>query len=221
MCGIFGFITKEGAGPDLGHLAAIAADTETRGVDAFGLAWQSAGGKRHEFKRPGAATKVAGDVKRCGGAHIVIGHCRHATHGLPEVNSNNHPHPVWARQAAFPSLGALVHNGVVRNYKRLADAFDLEMKTECDSEVIGLLVGQQSGTMLQQFKRAVALVEGPCALLALFKNSLVMVRRGNPLWFSVDPEGYYFASRPNALRVPVSLPDSYLGVCRIKDGKFV
>jgi hypothetical protein len=39
MCGIFGFLSKGGTGPNLARLRRIAAETETRGRHAFGLAW--------------------------------------------------------------------------------------------------------------------------------------------------------------------------------------
>ena len=47
MCGIFGFITKDGNGPDLARLRRIAAETQTRGNHAFGLAWLDAKGILH------------------------------------------------------------------------------------------------------------------------------------------------------------------------------
>ncbi len=222
MCGIFGFISNNGKGADLDRLAAIAEDTQTRGVDAFGLAWQ-ANGKRYQYKRAGAAAPRCGDElrERVAGAHIIVGHCRHATHGAPSENKNNHPHAAWGRLPGNPrhvdalSLGAMVHNGVVRNYKRLARVFDLSLETECDSEVLGHLAGQQVGDLGQQFRRAVALAEGPCALLALFTDHLVLLRRGNPLYWSTDDTGYYLASRPDALHKNAqAVPDNYVSVLR-------
>ncbi|MCL6639811.1 MAG: hypothetical protein K6T92_00405 [Candidatus Rokubacteria bacterium] len=45
MCGIFGFITKTGRGPDLARLKRIARETQRRGHHAFGLAWVAADGR--------------------------------------------------------------------------------------------------------------------------------------------------------------------------------
>ena len=39
MCGLFGFISKAGGGPDLDRLRRIALETQTRGIHAFGLVW--------------------------------------------------------------------------------------------------------------------------------------------------------------------------------------
>jgi hypothetical protein len=38
MCGFFGFITKDGSGPNLDRLRLIAIQTQRRGHHAFGLA---------------------------------------------------------------------------------------------------------------------------------------------------------------------------------------
>jgi hypothetical protein len=64
MCGIFGFITKNGNGPDLARLRRIAAETQTRGHHAFGLAWLADTGAIHTFKRPGAAMANLGDLNQ-------------------------------------------------------------------------------------------------------------------------------------------------------------
>ena len=106
MCGIFGFITKDGRGPDLARLRRIATETQRRGHHAFLLAWLAADGGIHTFKRPGPATANLRRLDACQDALVVVGHCRWATHGRPEDNRNNHPHPA--------GCGWLVHNGVVR-----------------------------------------------------------------------------------------------------------
>ena len=55
MCGIFGFVTSGGQGPDISRLRRIAVITQTRGDHAFGLAWLDADGDIDTFKRPGPA----------------------------------------------------------------------------------------------------------------------------------------------------------------------
>ena len=97
--------------PRLARLRRIAAETQHRGHHAFGLAWLGRDGDIHTFKRPGPATANLGDLDRCRGAAVVIGHCRWATHGRPEDNRNNHPHPA--------GRGWFVHNGVVQNHAHL------------------------------------------------------------------------------------------------------
>ena len=96
-------------------------------------------GTVHTFKRPGPATANLGDLNACRGATAIIGHCRWATHGRPEDNRNNHPHPA--------GRGWFVHNGVVQNHASLARRYDFNMTTECDSEVLGLLMARFPGAL--------------------------------------------------------------------------
>lgn len=193
MCGLFGFITKYGRGPDLACLRRIAAETQQRGRHAFGLAWVGPDQQLRAFKRPGAATDCLGDLEVCLGAPAVIGHCRWATHGDPQKNRNNHPHPA--------GRGWLVHNGVILNYAGLAAEYRLPLRTECDSEVLGLILARKSGPLEVRAAHTVALVHGPLALLGLWAQPLrlLIVRRGNPLFFSETKDGFYFGSLPGEL----------------------
>lgn len=214
MCGVFGFITKSGRGPDLARLRRIAAQTQLRGHHAFGLAWLDARGTIHTFKRPGPATANLGDLDRCRGALVVIGHCRWATHGAPEDNRNNHPHPA--------GRGWLVHNGVVLNYASLMRRFRLVPQTECDSEVLGLLMARFPGALALRAAKAAEVAEGRLAILGLWGNParLLMVRNGNPLCFGEAAGGFYFGSLPGGLPGQVaSITDEYAGVLVYQRGK--
>jgi len=214
VCGVFGFITKSGRGPDLARLRRIAAQTQLRGHHAFGLAWLDAKGRIHTFKRPGPATANLGDLDRCRGALVVIGHCRWATHGAPEDNRNNHPHPA--------GRGWLVHNGVVLNYASLMRRFRLVPQTECDSEVLGLLMARFPGALALRAAKAAEVAEGRLAILGLWGNParLLMVRNGNPLCFGEAAGGFYFGSLPGGLPGQVaSITDEYAGVLVYQRGK--
>ena len=186
MCGLFGFISQNGGGPDLARLRRIAAETETRGRHAFGLAWLDAGGRLQTFKRRGAASARLSDLELCRDARIVIGHCRYATHGDPADNRNNHPHPAGG--------GWIVHNGMVHNFEDLIEAHTLHPRTECDSEVLGLLIAKSAGPLSARTAHTVGLAEGPLALLGLWPDRLVVARRGNPLNFGMTKDGFYFGS---------------------------
>src|SRR5262249_29288752 len=138
-----------------------------------------------------------------------------ATQGDPADNINNHPHPTDG--------GWIVHNGQVRNYRQLVDAFDLAPVSACDSEVLGLLIEQGAGSVFDRCRDAVDLVEDredegtlfawqqPLVLLGLWPrpDRLVAIRRGNPLHRAEAAEGYYLASLPDGLPGTVrALPDN-------------
>ena len=212
MCGIFGFITKNGSGPDLARLKRIAVQTQQRGHHAFGLAWLAPDGAIHTFKRPGPATANLDDLDACRGATVVIGHCRWATHGDPQQNRNNHPHPA--------GRGCLVHNGVVTNHKSLLRRFRLMPQTECDSEVLGLLMARFPGALGLRVAKTAEAAEGRLAMLGVWRNParLLVVRHGNPLHFGETKGGFYFASLPEELPGKViPIRDRYTGVLTLDD----
>ena len=215
MCGVFGFITKDGHGPNLARLKRIAVETELRGQHAFGLAWLGGDGKLHTFKRPGAATANLDDLDCCRGATVVVGHCRYATHGDPRDNCNNHPHPA--------GRGFLVHNGVVQNHETLVRKFRLTMQSQCDSEVLGLMMARFPGALTLRAALAAEAAIGRLAILGIWRNParLLIVRNGNPLSFGETDNGYYFGSLPGGLPgLVTSINDRYTGVLTYKGGEF-
>ncbi len=175
MCGVFGFVSYDGKGPDLKTLGKIAEVTQTRGQHAFGFAWLDWQGRLKMFKRTGRITDHLGFLAMARNARVLIGHCRWATHGDYRNNLNNHPHPADG--------GWIVHNGVVRNHEELAAEYDLHTVTQCDSEVLGLLVGASHGTLQKRSAAAAHVAEGPLVTLGVWGKParLVAVRRGNPL----------------------------------------
>lgn len=192
MCGCYAYISKNGRGPNLKILRAIATTTERRGRHAHGLAWTSGQGIE-THKRPGAATDRLEDLELCRHATALVGHCRWATHGTPDDNQNNHPHPA--------GRGQLVHNGVVRNYRELADRHALERTTECDSEVLGLLIGSLRGRLLERGAEMAREARGDLAVLGLWTGPtrLLVVRDTRPLHYGETKDGLYFASLPEGL----------------------
>lgn len=197
MCGLFGFITSHGAGPEVHRLQQLALATQTRGTHAFGLAWLEADGAIQTWKQPAAAGRCLDQLDRCREALVVIGHCRYATHGSPLDHRNNHPH--------VAGRGYIMHNGVVWNHAELARRYGLRPRGQCDSEILGLLLARGSGTITRRAAWTTERAIGDLALLGVWRrpSRLLVVRRGNPLHVGQGPEGHYFASLPEGLPGPV------------------
>lgn len=199
MCGIFGFVTRSGKGPDMKVLKKLALVTESRGEHAFGMAWTESDGSLQSFKRPGSASDGLADLNRVRDASAIIAHCRWATHGSPDDNANNHPHRA--------GKGWLIHNGVVSNYLELIQKFSLEPQSECDSEVLSLLMDVRKGTLLDRATFVYREAQGSMAIMGLWTNPvrMLILRDERPLHFGEDERGLYFASLAAGLPGRVNL----------------
>src|ERR687890_1134427 len=134
MCGIVGIVgTRDVAQRLFDGLKRL----EYRGYDSAGICTISEGqlvrrraeGKLENLARVLAAEPLHGDVG--------IAHTRWATHGAPTVG-NAHPHIVGPV--------ALVHNGIIENFKPLRDELIAEgrrFESETDTEVVGHLVARE------------------------------------------------------------------------------
>ena len=91
MCCLFGLINYSHrlTGRQKGQLMrALAVESEARGTDAAGVAYNS-GGSLHICKRPGPAHKLNLFIPE--DAYVVMGHSRMTTQGKAKYNRNNHP----------------------------------------------------------------------------------------------------------------------------------
>lgn len=212
MCGIFGFVSDGGPfHPKL--LEMIAVNTETRGCHAFGFAWVDSRNRIRSFKSAGPISRKLEMLLIARDAKMLIGHCRFATHGTPENNLNNHPHPCDG--------GWLVHNGVIRDHAELNEGYNLHPVTKCDSETLALLIEELDGPLIERVGVAVdECGPGPLAMMGLWHNPLrlVVARAGNPLHIARRPEGYYLASLPDSLPKPASFHDRLVVSFTIRDG---
>jgi glucosamine--fructose-6-phosphate aminotransferase (isomerizing) len=197
VCGIFGYVSKTGKGPDIQILKVLAKVTESRGPHAFGFAWIDGRGRLRAFKQQGRISCVLGILDMMQDARLLIGHCRYATHGSPESNINNHPHPCDG--------GWLVHNGVIRNYVDLMVEHEFDPVSECDSEVLAMLIENSANkSHILRCVDAVDRVEvGPLAMLGLWPTAsggrLIACKRGNPLHVGLTANSVYIASLPKGL----------------------
>jgi glucosamine--fructose-6-phosphate aminotransferase (isomerizing) len=189
MCSIFGFVARADGRPKASVLRKIVGANLRRGPHAFGFAWLDVDGRLHAFRQAGKITDHVGlltSVAR--DATMLIGHLRYATHGDPAENINNHPHPCDG--------GWIVHNGVISNDRELIRSNDLMMSSECDSEVLALLMELGNGSLITRTGAAVAQTRGNLATLGLWSRpgTIVVARRGNPLHVSTTDAGLYIAT---------------------------
>ena len=180
MCGIVGVT---GSDPALPLLIEALSRLEYRGYDSAGVALQVAGGvwRRRRSGKLAELAAAVGDAPP--GATSGIGHTRWATHG-PPVERNAHPH------ADCRGDVALAHNGIIENYRDLADelvAGGHTMGSDTDTEVLAHLVedGLAAGLSLADAVRtSLGRVRGSFALAVVHAadpDLIVAARRGSPL----------------------------------------
>jgi glucosamine--fructose-6-phosphate aminotransferase (isomerizing) len=194
MCGIFGFVSKDGSRPSMSLLNKIAAVTMSRGPHAWGMAWVDQSGTMRTYKQSGRIVDHLGLLAMARDAVMLVGHCRWATHGDPSDNLNNHPHDAgdaW-----------VIHNGQIRNYLDLAKRHRLRRHTQCDSEVLGLMISKFKGTPLKRVKSAVDQAMGthPLSMMALWPDRMIVAKANSqPLSVGETKKAYYIASLQEGL----------------------
>lgn len=178
MCGIVGMLSNQAVAiPMLGALKRL----EYRGYDSAGLATLE-GGRLTRRRASGKLCNLEHKLSRQPlRGSIGIGHTRWATHGRPSER-NAHPH-------ASKNI-ALVHNGIIENYRELRDGLIAEgerFQSETDSEVIVHLVERElrcSKSPFEAVQSAVRRLHGAFALALIFEGEqdlLIAARRNSPL----------------------------------------
>lgn len=206
MCGIIGIVGKEAVAD---RLVDGLRRMEYRGYDSAGVCTMDGG----QLIRRRAQGKLANLVEELAAnpasGTIGIAHTRWATHGAPTAN-NAHPHAT--------GKVALVHNGIIENYKQLRDeliAAGRKLESETDSEVVAHLVSQQveSGASPQDAVKAVLpRLRGAFALAIAFRDypdMLIGARLGSPLVLGYGEGETYLGSDALAL-APLTQKIAYL-----------
>jgi glucosamine--fructose-6-phosphate aminotransferase (isomerizing) len=184
MCGIIGYIGKKQALPIL--LQGLR-DLEYRGYDSAGIAVLD-NGKIDRIREVGKVDMLA---KKIGQEKFVgtlgIAHTRWATHG-GVTEKNAHPH--------FAGDGklALVHNGIIENYRELKKKLEKEgvkFESETDTEVLAKWIYKHyTGDLAKAVKNALVKVRGTYGILIMHANhpnQLVAARLGSPLAIGIGP----------------------------------
>jgi glutamine---fructose-6-phosphate transaminase (isomerizing) len=196
MCGIIGIVGKEAVSD---RLVDGLKRMEYRGYDSAGVC-TVLDGQLIRRRAQGKLANLVTELKTNDAlGNIGIAHTRWATHGAP-TTSNAHPHATGEV--------ALVHNGIIENFKPLRDGLIARGRTfesETDTEVVAHLVSEQieAGKSPQDaVKTILPMLRGAFALAIAFRSHpdmLIGARLGSPLVVGYGEGETYLGSDALAL----------------------
>ena len=213
MCGIVGYVGHRQACPviikGLHRL-------EYRGYDSAGVALVGKDGQIGLYKCKG---KVDDLERFLGGKEtastIGIGHTRWATHGAPN-DANAHPHLSQSGRLA------LIHNGIIENFRVLKDALTSHgytFRSSTDSEVLVNLIEYVQDTNECSLEEAVRMALRQ--VVGAYAIAVVAARQSSPMAIGIG-EGEYFISSDAASIIDYTQKFVYLNdgeVAVIEKGK--
>ena len=193
MCGIVGYIGDkvEGKKIVLEGLYRL----EYRGYDSAGLAYV----ENDSIKVVRAKGAVKGLDEKCQSIQpqdLAIGHTRWATHGKPS-EENAHPH------LSFKGKLALVHNGIIENYKHLKELlrdegylFSSETDTEVLANWIECTMVRYDMSLEDATHRALKSVHGAYAICVVDTSGdkIVCAKKSSPLAIGIGEKSYIIGS---------------------------
>lgn len=196
MCGIVGYIGKQEAYP---ILIKGLQRLEYRGYDSSGVALMNNSNELNIYKSRGKVAELENHtLNKDISGHIGIAHTRWATHGEPN-DVNAHPHYSQSHQLA------LIHNGIIENYKVLKDKLINEgytFKSETDTEVLVQWIEfikeyNKIDDLVEAVQVALSHVIGAYAIAILDKNTpdrLICARKSSPLVVGIGKDEFFIAS---------------------------
>ncbi|MGN1104296.1 MAG: glutamine--fructose-6-phosphate transaminase (isomerizing) [Candidatus Coproplasma sp.] len=212
MCGIAGVALRDGNAAN--EVYEGLKRLEYRGYDSAGIA-ALYGGKLTAVKRKGRVAGLEQAVLSLKG-RVAIGHTRWATHGAP-CERNAHPHVCGKI--------AIVHNGIIENYRELKREFEGQCKTymsDTDSEVVSQLINyyytqceeKSLNNLLKAVAETVKKLKGSFALGVLCEDfgGIIAVKYKSNAVVGVDKNGAYLSSD-----IP-ALPPTVNSVTILQDG---
>ena len=199
MCGIVGYIGKNAA---VDILLDGLTSLEYRGYDSSGIA-VVIDDKVRLFKAAGKLQNlkdiVEKDYHEISKSTVGIGHIRWATHGAP-TTVNAHPHSCNCGKVA------VVHNGIIENYKELRTKLEKEgctFRSQTDTETVAHLVATKfakTNDLTEAVRLATLEIEGAYALCVIHqdvKDTIVTTRRNAPLVIGIgDGENFIGSDVP-------------------------
>lgn len=193
MCGIFGYIGHKSSAPEL-ILEGLSV-LEYRGYDSWGIAIKDKNAlavDKHIGKIGNAKTSLPQ-------GNIGIGHTRWATHG-GVTQENAHPHLDCTKRIA------VVHNGIVENYKPLKDELIESghiFLSDTDTEVIAHLIEEnlKKDEIFEAVRSAFNACQGLSAIVVLDieTDEIIAAKTGSPLIVGIGDKEFFIASDISAL----------------------
>ena len=207
MCGIIGIVGKQDVAP---RLLKSLRQLEYRGYDSAGLAVLDSNGVIGIRRAAGKLIELNKVIEN----NLIygftgIGHTRWATHG-PATVENAHPH--------YVGKIAIVHNGIIENYRALGKELSRQGRTpqtSTDTEVIAHLLDlelQRTNNYKVAFYKTLQKLKGAFAICAVVENEVNLLlggRRGSPLAIGIGKNEMFLGSDALAL-VPHSNQIIYL-----------
>jgi glutamine---fructose-6-phosphate transaminase (isomerizing) len=208
MCGIVGFYGKSEEVVEI--LINGLKKLEYRGYDSAGIALivggetgknklfvEKATGKVIELEKKLAQTLASATLADFG--NIGIAHTRWATHGEPS-EANAHPH------FSFDGKVAVVHNGIIENYKELKSKLEAEgvvFLSKTDTEVVAHLVAKNyKGDIKQAALDTFKMLRGAFAFGIIHTDEpgrLIGAKKGSPLLLGIGTDELILASDVSAV----------------------
>jgi len=194
MCGIVGYVGERQACPviikGLHRL-------EYRGYDSAGVAVIHPDGIMDLHKCKGKVSDLEAFLAgKDSSGTIGIGHTRWATHGAPN-DANAHPHLSQSGNLA------LIHNGIIENFRVLRDALrthGFTFRSSTDSEVLVNLIEyvreSENCPLEVAVRAALKQVVGAYAIAILEKGNtsrIIVARKSSPMAIGIG-DGEYFLS---------------------------
>jgi glucosamine--fructose-6-phosphate aminotransferase (isomerizing) len=193
MCGIIGVV----GGVDIGKKATKGLEIlEYRGYDSAGIGWSGLGKKvkiRKTLDGVISLVDFSNEIK----SGAVIGHSRWATHGVVKM-TNAHPHNVNDEIA-------IVHNGIIENYKELKQKltgegynFLGESDTEC---IVYNIKSKYNGCWYTALTMAIDELEGAYAIAMIVEDEdcIYIAKNGSPLIIGKGTDENFISSSIDGL----------------------
>lgn len=199
MCGIVGAVSRRNV---TNILIAGLRRLEYRGYDSAGIAIIDESQKISLCRKVGKVSNLEAAVQQQNLKGFTgIAHTRWATHGKP-TEENAHPHQ-------SNETIALVHNGIIENYKELKSLLMKEgyiFASDTDTEVIVHLLDKyikQGSCLLEAVNKVIPILTGAYGLAAISDKEpekIVVARSGSPLVIGIGIDENFIASDQLALR---------------------